>query len=99
MADKTTQSANDIINYMLRNVAPSWGSNANLYLALHTGAVTVGGDQTSNEVSYTGYARIPLIRNNSTGVFSTSTAASSSNKTFADSVTFSCYSTFKEFPS
>lgn len=79
MADKTTQSANDIINYMLRNVAPSWGSNANLYLALHTGAVTVGGDQTSNEVSYTGYARIPLIRNNSTGVFSTSTAASSSN--------------------
>ena len=73
MADKTTQSANDIINFMLRNVAPSWGSNANLYLALHTGAVTVGGDQTTNEVAYTGYGRVALARNNSTGVFSTAT--------------------------
>jgi hypothetical protein len=79
MANKTTQSANDVLNYMLRNLAPSWGANANLYLALHTGAVTVGGDQTSNEVSYTGYARVALVRNNSTGVFTTAAAMSSSN--------------------
>lgn len=79
MADKTTQSANDVLNYMLRNVAPSWASNANLYLSLHTGTVGVGGDQLTNEVSYTGYARIPLIRNASTGVFSAAATRQSSN--------------------
>jgi hypothetical protein len=79
MADKTTQSANDIINYMLRNVAPSWGSNANLYLALHTGSVTVGGDQTTNEVAYTGYARIPVARNASGGFSAAASGASANN--------------------
>lgn len=79
MASKTTQSANDILNYMLRNLAPSWAGNANLYLALHTGAVTVGGDQLSNEVAYTGYGRVALVRNNSTGVFSVAAGSQSSN--------------------
>jgi hypothetical protein len=78
MASKTTQSANDVINYMLRNVAPSWDGNANLYLSLHTGAVGVGGDQLTNEVAYTGYGRVALARNAS-GVFTTASSASSSN--------------------
>jgi hypothetical protein len=78
MASKTTQSANDVINYMLRNVAPSWDGNANLYLALHTGAVGVGGDQLTNEVAYTGYGRVALARNAS-GIFTTASGASSSN--------------------
>jgi len=80
MASKTTQSANDVLNYMLRNAAPSWDGSTTLYLALHTGAVGLGGDQTSNEVAYTGYGRIAILRNNSTGEFTTSVAASSSNQ-------------------
>lgn len=80
MASKTTQSANDVLNYVLRNAAPSWDGATTLYMSLHVGAVGLGGDQTSNEVSYTGYARIPLLRNNSTGEFSVSTVASSSNQ-------------------
>jgi hypothetical protein len=79
MASKTTQSANDVINYLLRNVAPSWAGNANLYLSLHTGTVGVGGDQLTNEVSYTGYSRVALIRNASTGVFSAAATRASSN--------------------
>jgi hypothetical protein len=79
MASKTTQSANDIINYMLRNAIPSWAGNANLYLALHIGAVGVGGDQLTNEVAYTGYGRVALVRNNSTGVFSTASSGASAN--------------------
>jgi hypothetical protein len=78
MASKTTQSANDVINYMLRNVAPSWAGNANLYLALHTGSVGVGGDQTTNEVSYTGYARVAVARNSSGG-FSAAVSSQSAN--------------------
>jgi hypothetical protein len=79
MASKTTQSANDILNYILRNVAPSWAGNANLYLSLHVGAVGVGGDQLTNEVAYTGYGRIALVRNASTGVFSAAASGASAN--------------------
>lgn len=79
MASKTTQSSNDILNYVLRNVPLSWAGNANLYLSLHTGAVTVGGNQTSNEVTYTGYARVPVARNSSGGFTAASGASSANN--------------------
>jgi len=62
MAALTTQSANDLLNYILRNVAPSWGGSGTLYLSLHTGTIGAGGDQTTNEVAYTGYARVPVTR-------------------------------------
>ncbi|MBC8117134.1 MAG: hypothetical protein H7062_22295 [Candidatus Saccharimonas sp.] len=34
----------------------------NLYLSLHTASPGVGGDMTTNEASYTGYARIAVTR-------------------------------------
>ena len=80
MASKTTQSANDVLNYLLRNSAPTWDGATTLYVSLHSGAVGLGGNQTTNEVTYTGYARIPVLRNNSTGEFTTSTVASASNQ-------------------
>lgn len=80
MASKTTQSANDVLNYMLRNAAPSWDGATTLYMSLHAGAVGLGGDQTTNEVAYTGYARIAFLRNNATGEFSTSVSATTSNQ-------------------
>lgn len=78
MASKTTQSANDFLNYFLRNVAPSWDGATTLYLSLHSSAVGLGGDQTSNEITYTGYARVALARNSS-GAFTAASSASSSN--------------------
>ena len=78
MAMKTTQSANDIINYLLRNVSPSWDGTGTLYLSLHSGAVGLGGYQTTNEISYTGYARVALTRSSS-GAFSVAASGSSSN--------------------
>ena len=80
MASKTTQSANDVMNWMTRNVSPSWGSATILYASLHTGAVGLGGDQTTNEVAYTGYARIPLLRNNVTGEFAAAASGQTSNQ-------------------
>lgn len=67
MAMKTTQSANDSLNYLLRNVSPSWGGSGTLYLSLHTGAVGLGGDQLTNEISYTGYARLAITRSSGGG--------------------------------
>ena len=80
MASKTTQSANDVLNYMARNVAPSWGGATTLYLSLHTGAVGLGGNQTTNEVAYTGYGRIPILRNNVTGEFAVAASGSTANQ-------------------
>lgn len=80
MASKTTQSANDVMNWMTRNVSPSWGSATILYASLHVGAVGLGGDQTTNEVAYTGYARIPLLRNNVTGEFAVASGGQTSNQ-------------------
>lgn len=78
MASKTTQSANDFLNYFLRNAAPSWGGANALYLSLHTGAVGLGGNQATNEATYTGYARVALTRSGS-GAFVAASSGSSSN--------------------
>lgn len=78
MASKTTQSANDVVNYILRNVAPSWDGATTLYISLHTGAIGLGGVQTTNEATYTGYSRVALSRNSS-GSFTAASSGSSSN--------------------
>lgn len=62
---KGDTTENDIVKFLFNNVAmPSYGSN--LYLALHTADPGESGDQTSNEVSYTGgsgnYARVAVSR-------------------------------------
>ncbi|CAB4139722.1 hypothetical protein UFOVP353_2 [uncultured Caudovirales phage] len=78
MAALTTQSANDVLNYILRNVAPSWGGASTLYMSLHTGTIGAGGNQTTNEVSYTGYARVAVTRNSS-GTFTAASGGASDN--------------------
>lgn len=62
---KGNTTENDYVKFLFNNVAmPSYGSN--LYLSLHTADPGEGGDQTSNEVSYTGgsgnYARVAVSR-------------------------------------
>jgi hypothetical protein len=76
MAALTTQSANDLLNYLLRNIAPSWGGAGTLYLSLHTGTIGAGGDQTTNEVAYTGYSRVPVTRSSS-GAFTAAASGAS----------------------
>lgn len=80
MADKTTQSMNDFLNYTLRNVTPSWGGGSTLYLSLHTGTIGVGGNQTTNELDYTGYSRLAIVRTSSGG-FAAASGGSSLNQT------------------
>lgn len=74
----TTQSANDTLNYMLRGTVPSWGGATTLYVSLHSAAVGAGGDQTTNEIAYTGYARAPIARNGS-GEFSAAASGTTDN--------------------
>jgi len=73
---KTTITANNTLDALLRAVDPAWRSGATRYIALHTGNPGVGGDQTTSEASYTSYARVAVTA--ATG-FSAAAAASTAN--------------------
>lgn len=61
---KGNTTENDILKFIFNNMAmPSYGSN--LYLSLHTSDPGEGGDQLSNETTYTNYARIAVPRDSS----------------------------------
>ena len=59
MAALTTASANDVLNLILRNVSLPWAGTTK-YLSLHSGTIGAAGDQTTNEITYTGYARVAV---------------------------------------
>lgn len=48
----------------IANIADNAASSplANLYVSLHTSDPGEAGDQTTSEISYTGYARVPVAR-------------------------------------
>jgi hypothetical protein len=57
---KTTVTANDTLDALLRAVDPAWRSGATRYIALHTANPGVGGSQTTSEATYTSYARVAV---------------------------------------
>ena len=76
--EKTTAYANGLLQLVFQNVAAApinaIGSGlvaattaGSLYFSLHTADPTAAGTQSSNEISYTGYARVAVAR--STGGF------------------------------
>ncbi len=69
---KSTAAANAILALLYN--ATTWNLVAendttspatSLYIALHTAAVSAGGDQTEDEATYTGYARLAVLRTTS----------------------------------
>lgn len=66
------------------NVADNAGSAplSNLYLALHTSDPGASGDQTTNETSYTGYARVAVARTSAGFSVAGGTATLAANATF-----------------
>jgi hypothetical protein len=77
MAALTTQSANDLLNYILRNVAVPWAGTTK-YLSLHSGTIGSGGDQTTNEITYTGYARV-AVTTTTGGLFDAASGGATEN--------------------
>jgi hypothetical protein len=80
MAAKTNQSISDVLNYILRNVAPTWDGATNLALSLHTAAPGLGGSQLTAEATYVGYARVSLARN-AAGAWTASVGGTASTNT------------------
>jgi len=77
MAAFTTTSANDVLNLQLRNVALPWAGTTK-YLSLHSGTIGAGGDQLTNEIIYTGYARV-AVTTTTGGVFDAATGGTATN--------------------
>jgi len=73
---KSTTTANDTLDALLRAVDPAWRSGATRYIALHTANPGVAGTQLTSEATYTSYARVAVTA--ATG-FSAAAAASTAN--------------------
>lgn len=73
MAAKSTEFETNLLNHILNNLAlanigdvtglPA-GTAGSLYIGLHSADPGVAGDQTTSELSYTGYGRVPVARDN-----------------------------------
>ena len=72
---KSTTTANDTLDALLRAVDPSWRSGATRYIALHTADPGNAGTQTTSEATYTSYARVAVTA--ATGFVAASAGATS----------------------
>lgn len=59
---KSTAAIGDILDYIFYGTAVPWNAGSNFYLALHTADPGVGGNQQTNEATYTSYARVGVAR-------------------------------------
>ena len=82
MAGKSNSLEADVLNYIFFGTVPAWAGNSDFYISLHTSDPGDGGNQSTNEASYGGYARVAVPR---TGV---GWSISGSSITNAASVTF-----------
>lgn len=75
---KTNATESDLLSYVLNNVAPSWAAAGTLYVALHSADPGEAGDQSTSEISYTGYARVAIDRSNVSADWSVSAGVATS---------------------
>lgn len=68
----------------IANLADNAASSplGSLYVSLHTADPGEAGDQTTSEISYTGYARVAVVRSSSGWTVSTNTAVNLGAVTF-----------------
>jgi len=59
---KSNTLENDILEKLFKNTAIPWDANANLFVSLHTADPGEAGVQTTNEATYTSYARATVSR-------------------------------------
>ena len=87
---KSTTTCNNLLKLLFN--ATAWANIAdnaaaspltNLYLSLHTADPGVGNAQTTNEIAYTNYARIPIARTSGGWTVSTNSVTNAALAQFA----------------
>lgn len=89
---KSNTFENDLLlllfnNTNIANVGDATGvrgstTAGSLYMALHTADPGEGGDQTTNEIAYTSYARVAIARSGSGFTVTTNSVATAANTDF-----------------
>lgn len=86
---KSSALENDLLKLIfnataIANLADNAASSplTNLYMSLHTADPTSAGNQTSNEATYTGYARVAILRNTSGWTVTANAVAPASTVSF-----------------
>lgn len=89
MAAKGTTFDNDLLKLVfngtaIANIADNAGTSplTNLYVSLHTADPTTGGNQTSSEISYTGYSRVGVARTSGGFTVTTNSVSPAATVTF-----------------
>lgn len=89
MSGKSAAFENDVLKLIfngtsIANVADNAATSplGNLYVALHTADPTDAGTQSSNEISYTGYARVGVARSSSGWTVTASSVSPTANIDF-----------------
>lgn len=87
---KSTNTCNRLLQLIFNAVAwPNIADNAstaalaNLFVSLHTADPGIGNAQTTNEVAYTNYVRIPIVRTAGGWTVATNTAVNTALAQFA----------------
>lgn len=88
---KSNDFENDLLKLIFNGVAiANLADNAasapltHLYLSLHTGDPGEAGDQTTNEISYTGYSRKAIIRDGTGWVVTGNSVSPAANVEFGE---------------
>lgn len=89
MAGKGNTFENDLLKLIfnataIANVADNAGTSplTNLYVSLHTGNIDETGTQTTNECTYTGYARVAVARSDSGWTITNNSVSPAASITF-----------------
>lgn len=80
---KSNTLENQMVALLFNGTALPW-SNSNLFVALHTADPGEAGDQTTNEATYTGYARVSVARDNGGWTVSGNQASNTAEITFGE---------------
>lgn len=81
---KTNTLETQILEKLFQNTAFPWDANGSLYVSLHTADPGEGGDQSTNEASYGGYARQAVARSSSGWTVTGNQVANAGAVTFPD---------------
>jgi hypothetical protein len=79
---KSNALENDVLALVFNATALPGAYGSNLFVSLHTGDPGEAGDQTTNEATYTGYARVTVSRDSAGWTVTGNTAVNTAAITF-----------------
>jgi hypothetical protein len=92
---KSLSLNNQVLKQLFLQVTPSWTANTRVYVSLHTGNLTDASNQTTFEATYTGYARVGVLRdashwtiNEATGEITNALAVTFPSSSSSQTVTY-----------